>query len=88
MIFIINTQVGVPDEATPQVSGQGSRFLLSMVLALSGSPEAASVSPARGEKREGDCVGEGFMGQLPCPHAADQREAGQWRPACAPGGWC
>ena len=86
MMFIINTQVGVPDEAIPKclVKDPGS-----FCPWLYRSPEAASVSPAaRGEKREGDCVREGLMGQLTCPHAADQRQAGQWRPACAPDGQC
>ena len=65
-MFIINTQVGVPDEATPQVSSQGSRLLLSVALPHLG-PQRLPLGPQLPEwKREKGTVW-GKVSWVRCP---------------------
>ena len=66
MTFIINTQVGVPDEAMPQVSGQGSRFLLSMALHCLG-PQRLPLCPQLPEWKREKGIVWGKVSWASCP---------------------
>ena len=88
--------MSVPDGATPQVSGQGSRLLLSVALPFLG-PQRLPLGPQLPEGKREKRIVCGKVSWVRCSvHAPlartqscvliNQREAGQWRPACAPGG--